>query len=107
MFLPNNRKMHSASFIERKNRFILRCQLTETKEEITVHLQDPGRLKELLIPNNTIYVSYHDEPHRKTKWTAEMIKKPDSDMLISLRSTLPNQLMKHALQKKALSDFKH
>nr|WP_238389663.1 DNA/RNA nuclease SfsA [Virgibacillus sp. MSP4-1] len=99
--------MHPSSFIERKNRFILRCQLTETKQEITVHLQDPGRLKELLIPNNTIYVSYHDQPHRKTKWTAEMITKPDSDMLISLRSTLPNQLMKHALQNKALSDFNH
>ncbi|SET32760.1 sugar fermentation stimulation protein A [Salinibacillus kushneri] len=107
MFLPNNRKFYPSVFIERKNRFILTCKLADTNEPITVHLQDPGRLKELLIPENLIYVSYHNDPQRKTKWTAELITRPNSDVLISLRSTLPNQLIKLALQEKVLPDFSH
>ncbi|MRG85794.1 DNA/RNA nuclease SfsA [Salinibacillus xinjiangensis] len=107
MFLPYDVSLHQAIFLERENRFILTCKLVETSEIITVHLQDPGRLKKLLVPNNTLYVSYHDAPHRKTKWTAELVKKPDDDILVSLRSTLPNQLVRQVLQQGRLQEFEH
>lgn len=105
MFLPFEQNLHEAVFLDRENRFILTCQLKESNEKITVHLQDPGRLKELLIPGNTIYVSYHDVPHRKTKWTAELVRKLDSDVLVSLRSTLPNRLVEQALKQERLPEF--
>jgi sugar fermentation stimulation protein A len=78
MFFPYPYKLQKSIFLKRENRFILTCVLEETKENITVHLQDPGRLKELLIPGQILYVSYHNKPERKTKWTAELIQKPNS-----------------------------
>ncbi|MBB6452295.1 sugar fermentation stimulation protein A [Salirhabdus euzebyi] len=106
MFLPFENKLHKAIYRERVNRFILTCQLVETNELITVHLQDPGRLIELLVPENFIYVSYHDEPHRKTKWTAEIIQKPNETVFVSLRSTLPNRLISMALKAGQLGEYK-
>ncbi|TCT25497.1 sugar fermentation stimulation protein A [Melghiribacillus thermohalophilus] len=105
MFIPFEKDLHEAVFIKRENRFILTCKLTANGQQVTVHLQDPGRLKELLIPGNTVYLSYHDVPHRKTKWTAELVRKPSSDVLVSLRSTLPNRLIERALKQDRLPEF--
>ncbi len=107
MFVPFKEALYKAKFLSRENRFILICQLDHNQEKITVHLQDPGRLTDLLIPNNTIYVSYHDVPNRKTKWTAELITKPDSNILVSLRSTLPNDVVKEAIKKKMIPYYSH
>ncbi|MFQ7234323.1 MAG: sugar fermentation stimulation protein SfsA, partial [Enterococcus hulanensis] len=40
--------IHLAIFIERSNRFIARCRLLETGEEIITHVKNTGRSKELL-----------------------------------------------------------
>ncbi len=105
MFLPFQDTLYKATFLERVNQFILLCEKTDSNERITVHLQDPGRLLDLLIPGNTIYVSYHNEVHRKTKWTAELVTKPNTSILVSLRSTLPNKLIRNALQTKAIEEL--
>ena len=42
--------LHKAAFLGRPNRFLLRCALEESGEEVEVHLADPGRLRELLFP---------------------------------------------------------
>lgn len=104
LFLPYNRDLQAAIFLRRPNRFILECELKESNQVVTVHLQDPGRLKELLRPGCEVYLSYHDNPNRKTKWTAELVK-AENGTLVSLRSTLPNELVKIALQQNILSEF--
>ena len=43
-----------ATFLERPNRFIVRCRIDGSGEEAEAHLADPGRLKELLLPGATI-----------------------------------------------------
>ncbi|MCP8616104.1 DNA/RNA nuclease SfsA [Salirhabdus salicampi] len=105
MFIPFQDQLYETVFIERVNRFILSCKLSSNGEVITVHLPDPGRLKELLVKGNIVYVSYHEVPHRKTKWTAQLVKKRDADRLVSLRSTLPNGLIEEALKQKKLPEF--
>lgn len=104
LFLAYDKELHEAIFLNRPNRFILTCMLKNSKEVVTVHLPDPGRLKELLIKNRTVYLSHHDNPNRKTKWSAELVK-ADNGTLVSLRSTLPNDLVKLALEENALKEF--
>src|SRR5690606_22598512 len=107
MFVPFKEALYKAKFLSRENRFILICQLEHNQEKITVHLQDPGRLRDLLIPNNTIYVSYHDVSNRKTKCNAGLIKSPHRDILVSLNSTLVNDVVKEALKKKMITYYAH
>jgi sugar fermentation stimulation protein A len=64
-----------AQLIERENRFrgravILRSRRPgiESGTEVTVHVHDPGRLKELLYPGNHILLRHEPAPHRKTEW---------------------------------------
>ncbi|HCL78400.1 MAG TPA: hypothetical protein DIC53_00360, partial [Synergistaceae bacterium] len=47
--------LHAARFIERPNRFLVRCQLGD--ELIEAYLPNPGRLWELLLPGSTLYVA--------------------------------------------------
>lgn len=55
-------------FVERPNRFIAIVKL-ENGEEITAHVHDSGRLKELLFPGNKVFLRKAPEGSvRKTDW---------------------------------------
>lgn len=84
-----------ATFIERPNRFIT---IIRIKGELhRSHLPDPGRLKELLIPNAKLLVRPAPEGSiRKTSFSTVMIE--HKGQLISLVSTLPNKFIDHALK---------
>ena len=43
-------------FIQRYNRFLLQVRLEDTGEEADVHMADPGRLRELLLPEKRIWL---------------------------------------------------
>ncbi len=91
-------------FISRPNRFLLECRFPDGKTA-HVHLPDPGRLRELLIPGRKIWVSPVNKANRKTKWSAALCETPDSKSLVSLNSTLPNYLIKKALTAQAMEEF--
>ena len=46
--------LHEASFIERPNRFVVRCDLDGTI--IEAHCPNPGRLREILVPGTPLLV---------------------------------------------------
>ncbi len=56
--------------------------------EIPVHVNDPGRLKELLFPGAEVYLRYSAAPGRKTDHTLVAVR--DEGMLVSVDSLLPN-----------------
>lgn len=106
--------LQKASFLERPNRFLLRCMMpadcddlcTLTGEEIVeAHLADPGRLKELLVPGRPIWLRPVNKVGRKTKWSAVLCESPAGDSLVSLDSTLPNRLIGRALAVGAMTEF--
>lgn len=105
MFLPFQSKLHKATFIERPNRFIIHCKLFDTNEVVPVHLPDPGRLKELLIKGVTVYLEFHDKKERKTKWSAILVEDKNKNTYVSLKTTLANDLIEHALKHNMLSEF--
>ncbi|MCP3741929.1 DNA/RNA nuclease SfsA [Rossellomorea sp. BNER] len=95
-----------AIFLRRVNRFILECELS-SGEIVDVHLADPGRLKEILLPQVEIWLEKAKNPNRKTKWTAVMCRVPEGEGYVSLNTLYPNQLVLKAFQMNALSEFDH
>ncbi|NMB00095.1 MAG: DNA/RNA nuclease SfsA [Firmicutes bacterium] len=93
----------TALFLERPNRFLVRCQLQSTGEVVEAHLADPGRLKELMVPGALLYLRFVNNPTRKTKWSVVLVKAPDQLSLVSLQSTLANHLAHQALAARAVS----
>lgn len=94
-----------ATFLERPNRFIVLCCLVEQNQVVEAHLADPGRLKELLLPGARLYLRHSNQPHRKTKWSVVLVEASDGLTLVSVQSTLVNQLTALALEKDGLPEL--
>ncbi len=92
----------AAAFVERPNRFVVRCYLEEGSQLVEAHLADPGRLKELLLPGARLYLRPADKPERKTRWSVILVVAPDGNTLVSVQSTLVNRLTQQALLCKSI-----
>ncbi len=93
------------TFIKRPNRFILHVKREDTGEQIEAHLPDPGRLKELLIEQATIWVEYVDKSSRKTSWTAVLCETEEGHV-VSLQTTIANKLAEAAIKKKRIPSLR-
>ena len=80
--------MHKAVFLSRPNRFIAKVLLEG--EELTVHVKNTGRCKELLIPGCTVYLEKSGNPARKTAFDLVAVEK--GERLINMDSQAPNKL---------------
>jgi sugar fermentation stimulation protein A len=94
-----------STFVERPNRFLLRCRLPDDGQIVDVHLADPGRLKELLLPGKRVWLRPAASPTRRTAWTAVLVESPDGQGLVSVDTTMPNRLIHTALAADALHEF--
>lgn len=116
-----------ARFLERPNRFLLRCELRAADESgrprlaeraarggrpsddspvvVDVHMADPGRLEELLVPGRRVWIRNAASPTRKTDWSAVLVESPDGAGLVSVDTTMPNKLIHRALERGALDEF--
>lgn len=96
--------LENAVFLERPNRFLTIVRLNGRREES--HLPDPGRLRELLVPEAKLKI--RPAPggslgHRKTAWTTVMVK--TGRQWVSIDSTLPNRFVKSLLEENQLPMF--
>lgn len=80
--------IQKATFIDRPNRFIAIIEL-DGKQEVC-HVKNTGRLKELLLPNATVWVEYCPQPTRKTKFDLIAVQK--DDQIINIDSQAPNKI---------------
>lgn len=110
--IPFPGPLHEARFLERPNRFLLRCALPpgppsggHAREMVDVHMADPGRLKELLLPDKRVWIRYAASPTRKTDWSAVLVESPDGEGLISVDTSMPNRLIHRALRAGALEEL--
>ncbi|MBU9720840.1 MULTISPECIES: DNA/RNA nuclease SfsA [Bacillaceae] len=102
-FPPN---LLPAIFVERPNRFIVKCRLEKTGEMVEAHLADSGRLLELLIPGKLIYLRKVEDPKRKTKYSSVIVEREDGNGWVSLNAQLPNKLAVMAVQGKLIDSLK-
>ncbi|MBM7552546.1 DNA/RNA nuclease SfsA [Thalassobacillus pellis] len=101
-----HKKLYQSIFVERPNRFIIHCQLIDADKQVRVHLPDPGRLKKLLIKGTIVYLTHHNDPGRKTNWSAVMAEDPASGALVSLNTLVANQLVEVLLKGKQIPSFR-
>lgn len=76
-------------FIKRPNRFVAHVMIDGTEE--ICHVKNTGRLGELLIPGTKVYVTEHDNPNRKTKFSLIAVLK--DDILYNIDSQAPNKIV--------------
>ncbi|MCF0238005.1 MAG: DNA/RNA nuclease SfsA [Sphaerochaetaceae bacterium] len=95
----------SASFISRPNRFIAIVSLNG--EIVSVHMNNTGRCKELLVPHTMVYLEDFGSNMGKRKYQYELrsvVKKtPYGDLIINIDSLAPNKVVKEALEDGVLS----
>ena len=88
------KKICSASFLSRPNRFLATVELAGKRE--TVHVKNTGRCGELLIPGCRVILSRADSPARKTKYDLIAVYKENTG-LVNIDSQAPNQVVKEWL----------
>jgi len=96
-----HRPLLEGSFVVRENRFRARVRLAG--EEVPVHVPNPGRLSELLLPGQQVLLGEARAPHRVTDYDLLMVRLPHT--LVSIDARLPNQLFQEALEGRALPEF--
>ncbi|WP_024867219.1 DNA/RNA nuclease SfsA [Butyrivibrio sp. FCS014] len=82
-----------AKFISRPNRFIAKV-LLEGKE-LSVHVKNTGRCRELLIPGCRVYLEKAANPERKTPYDLVAVEK--DGRIINIDSQAPNVVVKEWL----------
>ena len=71
---------------------------------ITAHCPNTGSMKGLLDIGNQCWLTPHNDPKRKLKYTLEIIKVKKS--LIGVNTHRANKIVLHALQNKLIPEFK-
>lgn len=94
--------IRNAVLIDRPNRFLGRVRLEGQVTE--VFIPNPGRMLELMIPGNEVFLRENSAPHRKTDY--DMIGLEYNGVLVSIDSNLPNRFIKRLLLSYELPFFK-
>lgn len=97
----------AARFVDRPNRFVVLCRLEDDPADgpVEAHLPDPGRLRELLVPGARLWLRPARRPGRRTRWSAALVETGADRVLVSLDTTLPNRLVKKALEADTLDEL--
>jgi len=95
-------EFYKAYFLRRPNRFLAYVRRENSKEEIQAHVPDPGRLKELLVPNAELIVRKEDKKNRKTRYTIVGIKK--DEIWVNIESIFTNNIFLKEYEK--IPEFK-
>lgn len=92
-------------FLERPNRYLAKVEMIidgEKSEEL-VHVHDPGRLKELLYPENRVLIRRAKHDNRKTKW--DLIAAKADDEWIVINSVFHRGICEAILNREEISPF--
>ncbi len=88
--------------IKRYKRFLADVEL-DSGETVTAHCSNSGRMTGCNQPGQPVYLSFHDNPKRKLKYTWEMIEMPTS--LVGVNTLVPNRLVAKALGSRQVPEL--
>ena len=88
--------------IKRYKRFF--ADIEVNNKIVTAHCPNTGSMKGLLDEGNTVWITEHNEPNRKLKFTLEMIKA--DNRIIGVNTHRANRIVEHALNNKLINEFK-
>ena len=90
-------KFECANFLRRPNRYLAFVNLENSQKEVAVHVPDPGRLKELLLPKTVVLVRQENGQNRKTKYTMVGVKK--DEIWVNIESAFSNRIFQSEYKK--------
>ncbi len=86
----------SGRLIKRYKRFLADVEL-DTGQVVTAHCPNSGSMAACSDPGRPVFLSSHNNPKRKLKYTWEIIRMPES--LVGVNTLVPNRLVKNAIEK--------
>ena len=89
--------------IKRYKRFF--ADIEVNNKIVTAHCANTGSMMGLLDENNEVWLTHHNDPKRKLKYTLEMIKV--NKKLIGVNTHRANRIVENALENKLISEFKN
>lgn len=95
-------ELFPGKLIKRYKRFLADVELTDGRE-VTAHCPNSGSMKACSEPGRTVFLSYHDNPKRKLKYTWELIKMPES--LVGVNTLVPNRLVSQSIKADAVKEL--
>ena len=88
--------------IKRYKRFF--ADIEVNNKIITAHCPNTGSMMGLLNKGNRVWITHHNDPKRKLKFTLEMIKVKNK--IIGVNTHRANRIVEHALKNKLIEEFK-
>ncbi len=88
-------KLTRGRLIRRYKRFLADVEL-DSGEPVTAHCPNTGAMTACSTPGRPVYLSFHDNPKRKFKYSWELIDMPDS--LVGVNTLIPNRLVYHGIK---------
>lgn len=89
--------------IKRYKRFLADVAL-EDGRTVTAHCPNSGRMTACNQPGQPVFLSFHDNPKRKLKYTWEFIEMPTA--LVGVNTLVPNRLVAQALEHKIVTELR-
>jgi sugar fermentation stimulation protein A len=96
-------KLIPGTLIKRYKRFMVDVRLKDGNT-ITAHCPNTGSMQECCEPGRPVYLSHHDRPNRKLKYTWELIEMPTS--LVGVNTSVPNQLVFQSIKTVKIEELK-
>ncbi len=90
--------------LRRRYRRFLADVALEDGSVVTAHCPNSGSMKGCSDPGRPVYLSLHDRPERKLKYTWELIRMPNS--LVGVNTLVPNRLVPEAVKAGAIEALK-
>ena len=88
--------------VKRYQRFLADVKL-DNGRQVTAHCANSGRMTGCSQPGRPVFLSYHDNPRRKYKYTWELIHMPDA--WVGVNTQVPNRLVAHTIRSGQLSEL--
>ncbi|MGD8663013.1 MAG: DNA/RNA nuclease SfsA, partial [Desulfobacterales bacterium] len=88
--------------IKRYKRFLADVKLNDGKI-VTAHCPNTGSMKGCCEPGRPVYLSFHDNPKRKLKYTWELIEMPTS--MVGVNTLIPNRLVSESIKTDAVPEL--
>jgi sugar fermentation stimulation protein A len=93
----------SGTLVKRYKRFMADVKLA-SGEIVTAHCPNSGSMQECCEPGRPVYLSIHDNPRRKLKYTWEIIEMPTS--LVGINTMIPNRLVFKSIASGIVKELK-
>jgi sugar fermentation stimulation protein A len=88
--------------LSRNKRFLADIKL-DSGEIVTAHCPNSGSMKGCKQPGSRVFLSYHDKPSRKLKYTWELVEA--NHTWVGINTGHPNKLVMEAIQNKQIKEL--